>query len=431
MRDPKNQWGKTTLGDHADVQTGYPFRSQSYTDDPTGVRLLRGDNIVQGCLRWDGVKRWPSDDAQGYAKYLLTAGDVVVAMDRPWIEAGLKYAWIGECDFPCLLVQRVARLRGTNGLRTSFLRYLIAHKAFTDYVKGIWTGVAVPHISESQIRAFPITLPPIVVQERIVNILCAYDDMIENNTRRIKILEEMAQLIYREWFVNFRFPGHERVKKVESEFGPIPSGWAYEPLEEGCQRITDGSHWSPKTVHVGFPMASVKDMNNWGFDLRRCRKITSEDFENLVRNDCKPLVGDVLIAKDGSYLKHCFWVQKPMEVVILSSIAILRPNELLKSSYLSLHLLDPQIKSRMAGYVSGVALPRIILKDFRNFRILLPPLDIQMDFARLIEPMLRLCWNFTEQNATLRDTRDLLLPKLVSGETCVDQVETESTNVVL
>jgi type I restriction enzyme S subunit len=96
-------------------------------------------------------------------------------------------------------------------------------------------------------------------------------------------------------------------------------------------------------------MASVKDMHNWGLDLQSCRKISNEDFATLVRNDCKPLVGDVLIAKDGSYLKHCFWVQRAMEVVILSSIAILRPNNKIRPSYLSLHLLDPQIKSRMAG----------------------------------------------------------------------------------
>jgi type I restriction enzyme S subunit len=235
----------------------------------------------------------------------------------------------------------------------------------------------------------------------------------------------MAQMIYREWFVNFRFPGHQKVQMVQSPTGAIPSGWKSEPLENVCERITDGSHWSPQSVDTGLPMASVKDMHNWGLQLSTCRKISAEDFETLVRNDCKPLAGDVLIAKDGSYLKHCFWVQKPMEVVILSSIAILRPNKTITSSFLSLHLLDPQVKSRMAGYVSGVAIPRIVLKDFRKFRVLVPPPSIQETFSRLVEPMLRSCECLTERNSVLRQTRDFLLPKLIGGEINANNFERE------
>jgi type I restriction enzyme S subunit len=170
-------------------------------------------------------------------------------------------------------------------------------------------------------------------------------------------------------------------------------------------------------------MASVKDMHSWGLNLDSCRKVSKEDFERLVRNDCRPLVGDVLIAKDGSYLKHCFWVQENVDVVVLSSIAMLRPNLRVLPSYLSLHLLDPQIKSRMAGYVSGVAIPRIVLKDFRRFNVLVPPEEVQGTFAKLVEPMLRLCVSLNKQNANLRTTRDLLLPKLISGEIPVEAAE--------
>ena len=152
--------GDVLLGEHVHIQTGFPFKSQHYTEDTKGIRLLRGDNIVQGKLRWEGVKRWPAQNFDDYHKFSLGEGDVVLAMDRPWIEAGLKYASLTKRDLPCLLVQRVARLRGINGLLTPYLRYVIGHHSFTDYVKGIWTGVAVPHISESQIRAFPFSPSP-------------------------------------------------------------------------------------------------------------------------------------------------------------------------------------------------------------------------------------------------------------------------------
>src|SRR5437879_4236256 len=104
-------WERTTLGREVELLTGYPFQSSNYTTSPDGIPLLRGDNVVQGSLRWEGVKRWPKDLVRGVEPYELAEGDVVLAMDRPWIEAGLKYAWLRASDLPCLLVQRVARLR--------------------------------------------------------------------------------------------------------------------------------------------------------------------------------------------------------------------------------------------------------------------------------------------------------------------------------
>jgi type I restriction enzyme S subunit len=109
-------------------------------------------------------------------------------------------------------------------------------------------------------------------------------------------------------------------------------------------------------------------MRDWALDEDSCRRIAESDYHILVRNDCKPLVNDVLIAKDGSYLKHAFVVEEEKELVILSSIAILRPNlEQIFPHILCMYLRQPEVRSRLSGYVSGVALPRIILKDFAKF----------------------------------------------------------------
>lgn len=171
------------LGSHVDILTGYPFRSAGFTKDPDAVRLLRGDNVVQGKLRWSGVKRWAEPERDVAERYALRIGDVVLAMDRPWIEAGLKAAAVRTEDVPSLLVQRVARLRATNGLRQDFLRYLIASKAFTQHVLGVQTGTAVPHISAGQIRAFKFELPSERTQRSIAEVLGALDDKIDVNTR--------------------------------------------------------------------------------------------------------------------------------------------------------------------------------------------------------------------------------------------------------
>ncbi len=303
-----------------------------------------------------------------------------------------------------------------------YLYYWMRGDKFQSAVYGTKGGVAQSYLSLEMIRSLPLEFPCLPIQDRIVSILSAYDDLIENNTRRIKVLEEMAQMLYREWFVNFRFPGHQKVKMVESELGQIPATWTVEPLEAVCNRVTDGSHWSPETVESTHLMASSKDMHRWGLTLSTCRTIAKQDFDALVRNDCKPLAGDVLITKDGAnYLKFCFAVEKDMDVVLLSSVAMIRPNPIRASShFLAFYLSDNSVKTRLAGRVSGAAIPRIVLKDFRHFRIVIPPVAIQNQFVQLVEPMVALCWRLSDKNTNLRTTRDLLLPKLISGEIPVD-----------
>lgn len=289
-------------------------------------------------------------------------------------------------------------------------------------VKGLAGGAATPIISKSSFSDISIRVAPLRQQRRIAEILSAYDDLIENNTRRIAILEEMARRIYEEWFVRFRFPGHDGGRMVESELGLVPEGWETVRMEDVCGRITDGSHYSPKSIEAGKPMASVKDMHDWGINVGTCRQIAEDEYEKLVRNDCKPRLNDVLIAKDGSYLKHTFVVDQEIDLVILSSIAILRPNGRMLPNQLAMYLRLPDVASRMKGYVSGVAIPRIVLRDFRQFLVLLPPSDVQRAWAAHCDPMLRLCRNLVRKNETLRTTRDLLLPKLISGELDVSAI---------
>jgi type I restriction enzyme, S subunit len=104
------------LGDHIDLLTGFAFKSRGYTEDASDIRLIRGDNIVQGDFRWDGVKRWPINDRDTYFKYELSRDDVLIAMDRTWVSAGIKFAIVDDDALPSLLVQRVARLRAKRSI---------------------------------------------------------------------------------------------------------------------------------------------------------------------------------------------------------------------------------------------------------------------------------------------------------------------------
>jgi len=162
--------------------------------------------------------------------------------------------------------------------------------------------------------------------------------------------------------------------------------WKTLTLEQVCELVTDGSHNSPKNFAGGFPMASVKDMTRERITIETCRTISKEDFLLLVKNGCQPKDGDVLIAKDGATCLDtvCVYRQKD-EIVLLSSIAILRPSESLDSDYLRYYLEAPGTKSMLkSGFISGSAIPRVVLKDFRRAPITLPPLSEQRAIARIL-----------------------------------------------
>ena len=177
-------WVETTLGAEVHLLSGFPFKSARYTNSEKDVRLLRGDNIIQGSLRWDDVKRWPASDTAEYERYRLCAGDVVLAMDRPWVKAGLKRAQILADDLPCLLVQRTSRLRGNGSLNNRFLVYLISSGAFTRHILGVQTGIGVPHISGQQIKEFQFLKPPVKDQVHIADAL----DTLATETQRLESL---------------------------------------------------------------------------------------------------------------------------------------------------------------------------------------------------------------------------------------------------
>ena len=162
--------------------------------------------------------------------------------------------------------------------------------------------------------------------------------------------------------------------------------WPVLTLQDVCQKITDGAHSSPSDCAGGYPMASVKDLHSWGLDLATARTIAKSDYDLLVANGCKPIKGDVLIAKDGATCLDTVCVHKhDQDVVLLSSVAILRPSSKLDAGFLRYYLDAPSTRAMLkSGYVSGSAIPRVVLKDFRRAPIPLPPLPEQRRIAKIL-----------------------------------------------
>ena len=198
----------------------------------------------------------------------------------------------------------------------------------------------------------------------------------------------------------------------------VPKGCRLSNLDKICSKITDGSHYSPKSVVVGFPMYSVKDMEETRFKKNSARNISKSDYEKLVKQNCKPQIHDILIAKDGSILKHCFVIKKNIEAVILSSIAILRPNlDYVFPEFIKYYLCQNYIKKYIAKvFTTGSGVPRIVLKDFKKIKLLLPPLPEQRKIAKILG-----CWDRAIETcekliATTKQQKQALMQQLLTAK---------------
>jgi len=386
---------------------------------------LRAANVKDGRLDLSSVLKMNFDSSE-LATYALCDGDVLVTegCGSP-AELGASARWQGELPGSICFQNTLLRLRSRSDVSDAGYVY---HLARWCQSSGAWltasSGTSILHIGHSRALRVPVPAPPLPTQQKIAGILSAYDDLIENNNRRITLLEEMAQRLFREWFVDFRYPGHTKVLLEDSELGLIPQGWMVSTLGKVCAQITDGAHFSPPTTESGMPMASVKDMTPRSLELSTCRLISTKDYEALVRQDCRPRSGDVLVSKDGAnFLRHVFPMFEDSVAVLLSSIAVLRPSDAVSPLVLTLTLRHPDNKERLKGFVSGAAIPRVVLKDFKLHKLVIPPPDIQEHFELACGTLLRQAVTLEYANRRLQASRDLLLPRLISGEIDVTDLD--------
>lgn len=209
--------------------------------------------------------------------------------------------------------------------------------------------------------------------------------------------------------------------------------WLQTTLGEACDIITDGSHQSPKSVVQGKPMASVKDLFNRGVNLESARQISQEDFERLERQGCRPKIGDVLISKDGnSALDSVCVVETNQEFVLLSSVAILRPKtQMLDPKFLKYYFMSPSIIQYLkSNFISGAAIPRVILKDFKKAQIKLPSIDRQRNASKILSMLDEKVELNRKTNQTLEEmTRSLFNSWFVNFDPVIDNALIAGANI--
>jgi type I restriction enzyme S subunit len=263
-----------------------------------------------------------------------------------------------------------------------------------------------------------VPTPSVDVQRRIASILSAYDDLIENNTRRIAILEEMARRIYEEWFVRFRFPGHDNVRIVESELGPVPEGWQIAPLGDLIEDVRDTvspDSLAPDTPYVGLehiPRRSIA-LAEWGHAANA--QSTKVRFRER----------DILFAKIRPYFHKV--AIAPLAGVASSDAIVIRPKrDEIYGLVLAVVSSDAFI-AEATQTSNGTKMPRANWSVLRRYPVPIAPAALRARFEELMVGIVSAVGNHVLRSRNLRATRDLLLPKLISGELDVSALPVAET----
>jgi len=295
-----------------------------------------------------------------------------------------------------------------------FVYYLLLESNLTT----LNSDAAVPGLNRDVAHRQRCRVPPLPIQRKIAAILSAYDDLIENNLRRIAILEEMARLIYREWFVHFRSPGHEGVRMVDSPLGPIPEGWEVGVFTNVAEVLSGGTPNTkvPAYWNGPIPFFSPRDARSCFYVASTERRITDLGLQHcssgLYRKDtvfitARGTVGTVVLsAVDMAMNQSCYALRGRNGI---SQFFV----------FLSIRNCVNQLRKRAHGAVFDT----IIRDTFHTLQTAVPPRTLIDEFHASITPVFDQVLNLLRTSNALRRTRDLLLPRLVSGKIDVSEME--------
>jgi type I restriction enzyme, S subunit len=439
------EFTKRNLGDICDevkgiIQTG-PFGSQLHKSDykDEGIPVVMPKNIIEGKISIEDIARIGKEDIERLSQHKLQKGDIVYGrrgdIGRRALVKEEQTGWL--CGTGCIKIS----LRNSGILESSFLYYYLGQPEIVSWIYNQAIGATMPNLNTSIIRSIQITYPSLAVQRKVASILSNYDDLIENNTRRIEILEQMAKMVYEEWFIKFRFPGHEKVKMVPSELGEIPEGWKVKKFREILSHYIGGG-WGNEQKQEKFTIGSyvirgtdIPHLRNGVLDIvpyrfhkdsnLKSRKIEPFDIIMEVSGGSKdqPVGRSILITEE--------MLQNFNDNVMCASFCKL----LRLSSFINPYYVDQTLQLLYdTGEIIKYQTQSTGISNFKfeffidDFEILIPPIKVLNKFHSLLDLIYKEIDLLGSRNQNLRKTRDLLLPKLISGEIDVSDLDIRIKN---
>jgi type I restriction enzyme S subunit len=333
-----------------------------------------------------------------------------------------RYAIIPE-GFRGCLGRRMALIRtNPEKVEARFLLYYF----FTDEWRAVirrnmLNGATVDRIPLSTFPEFPVLTPPLPVQRRIAGILSAYDDLIENSQRRIKILEEMARSLYREWFVNFRYPGHESVPLVPSPLGEIPQGWEVKPFTEIADVLSGGTPKTnvPEYWNGNIPFFTPRDAPDCFYVQDTEKHITAIGLSKCASDLYPP--DTVFITARGTVGKVTI---PSVPMAMNQSCYALRGKPRIPQRFVFLMTL--QQVDYLKTNTGGATFDTIVVDTFRRMEVVSPASYVIANFAKKADTVFDQVNTLQRQILNLRHTRDLLLPRLLSGQIDVESIDLQT-----
>lgn len=392
---------------------------------PDGYPSIRTPNIGRGRLILDGVNRVSDETYLQWTQRMEPhADDLILAREAPVGNVAIVPKNLKVC-----LGQRTVLIRpDQTKVVPGYLVYLLLGDELQGRIHSQSNGATVHHLNMKDIRGLVLPLlPSMDEQRRIASILSAYDDLIENNTRRIAILEEMARRLYEEWFVRFRFPGHEGLPMVESELGLVPEGWSIGPLGSITKLLSGYAFKSTAFCSDGqYGLVTIKNVHDGKF-VEECTSQVAELPANMPAH-CKLKVADILLSLTGNVGRCCLVT---IDGCLLNQrVAKIQPVNSSDWAYSYLLFRSGALQERLDAIATGVAQQNLSPVESQKLPVITPPQELRKRFSESVSDLLLLALTLNRKNANLRTTRDLLLPKLISGELDVSTLPEPQAEII-
>jgi type I restriction enzyme S subunit len=430
---PLSEWRLCTLGDLVSASGGLiktgPFGSQlhasEYTDDRDGIPVVMPADMVGGRVDRDTVKRVTPSVAERLHMHRLAAGDLVLA--RRGAIGRLAFVGSDEAGWLCGTGSMRIHASDRSTLDPQFLRYSMSSPEVTEWLLGQAVGATMANLNAKIVSALPIRVPAIGTQRRVAAILSAFDELIEINKRRIELLEKMARSLYLEWFVRYRFPGHENVEMVDSDLGPIPERWRAAPVAELATLVRGRSYRRAElSDSEGVPFLNLKCVQRGGGFRRSGLKRYTGRYKEAQR----VVPGDVLVAvtdmtQERRIVAQAFRMPDLGEPFAVPSLdlALLKVADESMRILLYATLRYSEFSESLRPFANGANVLHLGVEHIQDYAIVIPDEELLHRFTGIVGPFLEAAEAAERGNRQLRATRDLLLPRIVTGRLDISEID--------
>jgi type I restriction enzyme S subunit len=399
----------------------------------TGYRMVNmGELFAHDFLSNQEMELVPMSSAE-IAKFRLEPGDLLFARQSLVLEGTGKCSiFLGHPD-TTTFESHLIRVRLTaEQACPHFFYYFFRSPQGRGTIQSIAMQVAASGIRASELAELRVPAPPLPTQRKIAAILSAYDDLIENNNRRIKLLEEMAQRIYREWFVEFRYPGYRDVPLADSEMGPIPEGWSVAPLADQANVLRGRSYRGADVVaHGGIPFVNLKCVARDGGFRRDGIKRYAGDYREVhtVRS------GDIIMAVTDMTQERRIVARAARVPEIGAEFGVFSMDLVkivpvgLPREYMLAMLRYSDFPDVVKAHANGANVLHLHPNRILDYRMVFPTRPLADRYRDHVAPMQHLSDNLDAECDRLRSSRDLLLPRLVSGEIDAMELDIDVTDL--